>query len=77
MAMSRANMHRKIKGLTSMSTTEFIKTIRLKKAAQLIENNAGSISEIAYMVGFDNLSYFTRCFKQYYKVSPSEYKNQK
>lgn len=77
MAMSRANIHRKIKGLTNMSTSEFIKTIRLKKAAQLIENNAGSISEIAYMVGFDNLSYFTRCFKEFYKISPSEYKNQK
>ncbi|MCX7985428.1 MAG: tetratricopeptide repeat protein [Bacteroidales bacterium] len=74
MGMSRANMHRKIKALTNMSTTEFIKSIRLKRAAQLIEQNAGTISEIAYSVGFDNLSYFTRCFKDFFKIAPSEFK---
>lgn len=77
MGISRANMHRKIKAITNMTTTEFIRTIRLKKAAQLIEKNAGTISEIAYMVGFDNLSYFTRCFKELFNVSPSEYKSRK
>jgi len=71
--MSRANVHRKLKALTGQSTTEFIRTIRLKRAAQLLLQKAGSVSEIAYETGFNNLSYFTRCFKEVYGVIPSEY----
>jgi signal transduction histidine kinase/DNA-binding response OmpR family regulator len=77
MGISRTNMHRKIKAITNQSTTEFIKSIRMKRAAQLIEQQTGNISEIAYQVGYDNLSYFTRCFKEYFNVAPSEYKNYK
>jgi len=77
LAISRSNLHRKLVAITGMTTTEFIKTIRLRHAAKLIEQNAGSISEIAYKVGFDNLSYFTRCFKDYFKVTPLQYKNNK
>ena len=71
--MSRANVHRKLKALTDQSTTEFIRTIRLKRAAQLLLQKTGSVSEIAYETGFNNLSYFTRCFKEVYGVLPSEY----
>ena len=71
--MSRANVHRKLKALTDQSTTEFIRTIRLKRAAQLLSQKTGSVSEIAYEAGFNNLSYFTRCFKEVYGVLPSEY----
>jgi YesN/AraC family two-component response regulator len=71
--MSRANVHRKLKALTGQSTTEFIRTIRLKRAAQLLLQKTGSVSEIAYETGFNNLSYFTRCFKEVYGVIPSEY----
>lgn len=71
--MSRANVHRKLKALTDQSTTEFIRTIRLKRAAQLLLQKTGSVSGIAYETGFNNLSYFTRCFKEVYGVLPSEY----
>lgn len=71
--MSRANVHRKLKALTDQSTTEFIRTIRLKRAAQLLLQKAGSVSEIAYEAGFNNLSYFTRCFKEVHGMLPSEY----
>ncbi len=72
---SRANLHRKLKALTGLSTTEFIRSIRLKRAAQLIQNKVGNVSDVAYEVGFTNLSYFTRCFKEEFKCTPSEFAN--
>ena len=70
--MSRANIHKKLKSLLNQSATEFINSIRLKRAAQLIKQNAGNISEIAYDVGFNNLSYFSRAFKNHFKITPRE-----
>ena len=74
--MSRAQVHRKLKALTDQSVTEFIRCIRLKRAAQLLKQNAATVSEIAYQTGFNNLSYFTRCFKDEYQVLPSVYHEQ-
>jgi DNA-binding response OmpR family regulator len=71
--MSRSNAHRKLKALTDQSTTEFIRAIRLKRAANLLLQKTGSVSEIAYTTGFINLSYFTRCFKEVYGMLPSEF----
>lgn len=73
MNISRSSLHRKLKALTDLSTTEFIRTVKIKKAAQLISAKSGNISEIAYQVGFNNLSYFTKCFKEIMKISPSEF----
>ncbi|HEY4789576.1 MAG TPA: ATP-binding protein, partial [Bacteroidales bacterium] len=73
MSMSRTNIHLKLKAITNQSTTEFIRSIRLKRAAQLIRQKAGNTGEIADMTGFSNPQYFSRCFKEYFKVSPSEY----
>jgi AraC-like DNA-binding protein len=73
MAMSRANVHRKLKALTGQSVTQFMMSVKLKRAAQLLRQNAGSVSEIAYQTGFNNLSYFTRSFKDYYGTLPSMY----
>ncbi len=70
--MSRANIHKKLKSLLNQSATEFINSIRLKRAAQLIKQNAGNISEIAYDVGFNNLSYFSRAFKNHFNITPRE-----
>ena len=70
--VSRATLHKKLKSLLDQSATEFINTIRVKRAAQLIKQKAGNISEIAYDVGFNNLSYFTKVFKKYIGVAPSE-----
>ena len=74
--MSRAQVHRRLKALTDQSATEFIRCIRLKRAAQLLKQNAATVSEIAYQTGFNNLSYFTRCFKDEYQVLPSVYHEQ-
>ena len=76
MAMSRMQLFRKIKALTDMSPTEFIRTIRLKRAIRLIENDFGNIAQISYEVGFNNPSYFAKCFKEKYGCQPSDYKRQ-
>jgi AraC-like DNA-binding protein len=71
--ISRAHLHRRLKALTGKSATEFIRTIKLKRAAELLNHKAASVSEIAYNAGFNNLSYFTRCFKEEFGMVPSEY----
>jgi DNA-binding response OmpR family regulator len=73
MMMSKMQLYRKLKALTDQSPSEFVRTLRLKRAASLISQRSGSISEIAYGVGFNNLSYFAKCFKEHYGVPPSEY----
>jgi signal transduction histidine kinase/DNA-binding response OmpR family regulator len=73
MNMSRAGLHRKLKALTNQSATEFVRVVKLKKAADFLKAYAGNISEAAYACGFNTPSYFTRCFKEYYGISPSEY----
>ncbi|HKZ37098.1 MAG TPA: ATP-binding protein, partial [Chryseolinea sp.] len=71
--MSRKNLLRKIKALTDQSVNEFIRNFRLKHAAQLIAGKSATISEIAYQVGFNNLSYFSKCFKELFGTLPNEY----
>ena len=73
MAMSRQQMHRKFRALVNQSATEFIRTIRLKKAAELLSQKSGTVSEIAYDVGFNTLSYFTKSFQEHFGMTPSEY----
>lgn len=70
--VSRATLHKKLTSLVDQSATEFVNSIRVKRAAQLIKQKAGNISEIAFDVGFNNLSYFTKVFKKYIGVNPSE-----
>lgn len=74
MAMSRPTMHRKLKAIADQNTTEFIRNYRLQKAANLLKNRAGTVSEIAYQVGFDNLSYFSKSFHEKFGAMPSEWK---
>ena len=71
--MSRMNLHRKIKAITGQTPGQFISTMRLKRAAQLIKDHAGNVTEVAYDVGFNSLSYFARCFKAEFGVLPSEF----
>ncbi|MBN1187281.1 MAG: response regulator [Bacteroidales bacterium] len=73
LGMSRGHLHRKIKSVIGMGPNEYIRMIRLKEAAKLLLKNDYNISEISYMVGFNNPAYFTKCFKDYFNVSPSDY----
>jgi signal transduction histidine kinase/DNA-binding response OmpR family regulator/sugar lactone lactonase YvrE len=74
--MSRTSLHRKIKTLTNMTTGEMIKVYRLKKAVILMNENY-NISEIAYKTGFGSPSYFTKCFKEVYSLTPTQYTQKK
>lgn len=77
MAVSRSQLHRKLTALTGFSATNFISMIRLEKAKDLLLNNEGNITEIAYKCGFNSQSYFTKSFTEYFGKSPSQFaKNQ-
>ena len=71
--MSRANLHRKVKAITGFPPSELIRNIRLRKAALLLLNQTESVSQIGYIVGFEDNSYFTKSFKKQFGVTPSEY----
>ena len=72
MAVSRSQLHRKLVSLTGFSTTNFIRMIRLEKAKDLLLNQDGNITEIAYKCGFSSQSYFTKSFTEYFGKSPSQ-----
>jgi DNA-binding response OmpR family regulator/nitrogen-specific signal transduction histidine kinase len=71
--LSRAQLHRKIKEMTGLPASEFIRNIRLKQAAALLKDRKLNVSQVAYAVGFVNLGHFSTVFKKYYGVSPTEY----
>lgn len=73
LSMSKTQFHRKMKALTDQAPGEFLRNYRLKRAAQLLEQQGGSVTEIAFAVGFGSLSYFTRSFKELFGESPSTY----
>lgn len=73
--LSRIQVYRKIKALTGQPPVEFIRTVRLKKAANLILERKLTYAEIAYETGFATPSYFTRCFREHFGKTPSEYAN--
>lgn len=77
--MSRVHMHRKLKELTNQSARDFIRTIRLQQAANLLTSQKLSVSEVAYALGFSNLSHFSTSFREFYGMAPKEYaeKNKK
>lgn len=74
--MSQPVLYRKIKALTDLSIGDFIKNIRLKKAAQLLTKTDYTINEIAYMVGFSFPRYFAKCFKDEFGITPTDYKKE-
>lgn len=71
--ISRAQLHRKMKEITGISTGDFIRNLRLQQAERLIRENKINITQVAYTVGFNNQSHFSTVFRKYYGMTPSEY----
>ncbi|MBR1808726.1 MAG: response regulator [Paludibacteraceae bacterium] len=74
MAMGRTVFFNKLKNLTGLSPVEFIREVRIKRAAQLLETGAYNVTEVTYMVGMNDSRYFSKCFKAVYGMTPTEYK---
>ena len=74
MGMGRTVFFNKLKSMTGLSPVEFIREIRIKRAAQLLEERKYNITEVTYMVGMNDSRYFAKCFKNTYGVTPSEYR---
>ncbi len=73
LGMSRMQLHRKLMVFTGLSTTAFIRSQRLKQAVHILQTSDATINEVAYTVGFNTPSYFIKCFKETYKMTPLEY----
>ena len=71
--VSKAQLYRKLSSITGQSSIQFIRSIRLKRAAQLLLQDASSVSNVMYMVGFNNLSYFSKLFKEEFGCMPRDY----
>ena len=71
--MSHTHLHRKLTALLGQSANELIRTFRLKRAASLLSQQHGNVSEIAFMVGFTNPNYFSKCFRDQFGQTPTEY----
>ncbi len=75
MAMSRTQLYRKFESITGQSPNDFIRSIRLKRAAQLLMGSAYNISEISGIVGFNSIKYFNKYFKEQFGLPPTQYRN--
>ena len=75
MCMSRMTFYRKIQSATGHTPTEFMRTIRLRRAAELLREGRKTVTEIAYTTGFSSVSYFSRCFRTMYGVPPTQFGN--
>ena len=75
--ISRAQLHRKMKEMTGLPVSEFIRNIRLEQAVRLLEEQKINVTQVAYTVGFSNLAHFSTVFRKQFGVSPTEYIEQK
>jgi len=73
MGLSQTRLYRKLITLTGYASNDFIRRMRLKRAADLLQKHAGNVGEVAYQVGFNSLSYFAKCFKELHQYSPRNY----
>jgi YesN/AraC family two-component response regulator len=73
MNMSRSVLYRKFESLTGQSVNEFVRNVRLKRAAQILALNELTVSEVSYEVGFNDPQYFSKCFNKFFGMTPSEY----
>jgi len=72
-AMSRSLFYKKIKSLTNQSGIEFVRSVRIKRAAQILAQGQLTVNEVAYMVGFLDVNYFRKCFKEQFNYTPKEH----
>jgi len=70
--MSRSNLLRKVKKLTGVSVSQFIRQIRLQNAKEMLQEGSSTVSEVSYKVGFSSTSYFIKCFREHYGYPPGE-----
>ena len=70
--MSRSNLLRKIKKISNLSVSQFISQVRLKNAMELLKQHSYTVSEVSYRVGFSSVSYFIKCFREFYGYPPGE-----
>ena len=77
MGMGNKQLYRKVKALTGQTPVEYIRDMRLRKAAMLLKAGKFSVSEVMYTVGFSNSSYFSKCFNKAFGMTPTEYMKQK
>lgn len=75
LAISRTQLHRKLKAVTGKSTSYVIRSIRLKKAKELLQNTGLNVSEVGYEVGYANSNHFTQDFRKEFGQPPSTFKN--
>jgi len=73
---TRRTLTRRIKDAFEQTPSQLIRTVRVERGAQLLDEEAGTISEVAYAVGFNSLSYFSRCFREHFGLSPSAYRRE-
>ena len=71
--LSRAQLHRKMKDMTGIAVSEFVRNIRLEQAVRLLEEQKINVTQVAYSVGFSNLAHFSTVFRKQFGVSPTEY----
>ena len=71
--ISRAQLHRKMKEMTGIPASEFLRNIRLEQAARLLKEQKVNVTQVAYAVGFSNLAHFSTVFRKHFGVSPTEY----
>jgi len=76
-SMSSVQLYRKLKAITGHSPNDLVRSIRLERAASLLDQRVGNIAEVAYQVGFNNLSYFSKCFREKFNQTPSEFLRKK
>lgn len=75
--LSRTIFYRKLKSIIGLTPVDFIREIRIKRAVQLIDSGEYNFSQVAYMTGFNDPKYFSKCFKKVIGITPSEYKEKK
>lgn len=73
---SRMQLYRKLKSPAGQTPSQFVRTIRLKRAAQMLANKTDNVTQIAYTIGFSSPAYFSKCFKDQFGVTPGQFMNE-